>query len=68
MGWVNYSRTGIVAAGAQAAVIVNDSTVVFNAIGLDQEAGSTMADFGNNVVNFNTSANISGTVTTIAKK
>jgi hypothetical protein len=59
---------GIVSAGAQAEVIVSDSTIDFNSIGMDQEAGAVLADFGNNVVNFNTSANISGTVSTIAKK
>jgi hypothetical protein len=59
---------GAVAAGAQASMIVTDSTIVYNVIGLDQEAGASLADYANNAINFNSAADTNGSITTLSKK
>ncbi|MBV8849010.1 MAG: hypothetical protein JOZ16_05435 [Methylobacteriaceae bacterium] len=55
---------GAVASGAQAFMIATYSTLIGNATGLAQLAGSTVASTGTNTINFNT-ANKSGTITPI---
>jgi hypothetical protein len=58
---------GAVATGAQAFVIVGGSSLTGNATGLAQLSGATVASYGNNEINFNTT-NTSGTITPIATK
>jgi hypothetical protein len=58
---------GAVAAGAQANMVVTDSTLVYNTVGMDQEASAVLADYANNVIHLN-GTDISGTVTTLAKQ
>ena len=58
---------GAVAVGAQSFMIVGNSSLIGNATGLAQQTGSTVATFGNNGINFNTT-NTSGTITPIAQK
>jgi len=58
---------GAVATGAQAFMIVGSSTLMGNGTGLAQLSGATVASYGNNGVNFNTT-NTSGTITPITLK
>jgi len=58
---------GAVASGAQAFMIVSGSSLTGNGTGLAQIAGSTVASYGNNDVNFNTT-NVSGTITPIQQQ
>ena len=53
---------GAIATGAQAFMIVGSSTLMGNGTGLAQASGATVASYGNNGVNFNTT-NTSGTIT-----
>jgi hypothetical protein len=63
----NNGAFGAVATGAQAFMIVGSSTLMGNGTGLAQQSGSTVASYGNNGINFNTT-NTSGTITPIALK
>jgi hypothetical protein len=58
---------GAIATGAQAFMIVTNSTLMGNGTGLAQQSGATVASTGNNTINFNTT-NTSGTITPIALK
>jgi hypothetical protein len=58
---------GAVATGSTASMIVTDSTLVYNGIGLAQDAGSFVGDYANNAINFNTTAT-AGTITTLSKQ
>ena len=54
--------SGAVASGAQAFLLVSGSSLTQNATGLLQTSGSTVASYGNNDINFNTT-NTAGTIT-----
>jgi hypothetical protein len=58
---------GAVATGAQAFMIVDGSSLTKNGTGLAQLSGSTVATYGNNGINFNTTQT-SGTITPITLK
>ena len=58
---------GAIATGAQAFMIVGGSTLMGNGTGLAQSSGATVASYGNNGINFNTT-NTSGTITPIPQK
>jgi len=58
----NNGVNGAIATGAQAFMIVGGSTLMGNGTGLAQSSGATVASYGNNGINFNTT-NISGTIT-----
>jgi hypothetical protein len=58
---------GAIATGAQAFMIVGSSTLTGNGTGLAQQSGATVASYGNNGINFNTTQT-SGTITPIALK
>ena len=58
---------GAIATGAQAFMIVTNSTLMGNGTGLAQQSGATVASTGTNTINFNTT-NTSGTITPIAPK
>ena len=53
---------GAIATGAQAFMIVGSSTLMGNGTGLAQASGATVASYGNNGINFNTTPT-SGTIT-----
>jgi hypothetical protein len=63
----NNGVNGAKATGAQAFMIVTNSTLMGNGTGLTQELGATVASTGNNTINFNTT-NTSGTITPTALK
>jgi len=63
----NNGVNGAIATGAQAFMIVGGSTLMGNGTGLAQSSGATVASYGNNGINFNTT-NTSGTITPIAPK
>jgi hypothetical protein len=63
----NNGASGAVASGAQAFMIVDGSSLTENGTGLAQLDSATVASYGNNAINFNTS-NTSGTISTIALK
>jgi len=58
---------GAVATGANAFMIVTNSTLMGNGTGLAQLSGATVASTGTNTINFNTTQT-SGTITPIAPK
>jgi len=58
---------GAVASGAQAFMIVDNSTLTDNGTGLAQIDGATVGKPGNSTVNFNTT-NVAGTITPIAQR
>jgi hypothetical protein len=63
----NNGVNGAIATGAQAFMIVTDSTLMGNGTGLAQQSGATVTSTGTNTINFNTT-NTSGTITPIAPK
>jgi hypothetical protein len=63
----NNGVNGAIATGAQAFMIVTNSTLMGNGTGLAQQSGATVASTGTNTINFNTT-NTSGTITPIALK
>jgi hypothetical protein len=63
----NNGINGAIATGAQAFMIVGGSTLMGNGTGLAQSSGATVASYGNNGINFNTT-NTSGTITPLALK
>jgi len=63
----NNGVNGAIATGAQAFMIVTNSTLMGNGTGLAQQSDATVASTGNNTINFNTT-NTSGTITPIALK
>ena len=63
----NNGAFGAVASGVQAFMIVDGSSLTKNGTGLAQLNGSTVATYGNNGINFNTT-NTSGTLTPIPLK
>ena len=63
----NNMAFGAVASGAQAFMILGGTTLTKNGTGLAQLNGATVASYGNNEINFNTT-NTSGTITLIGLK
>jgi hypothetical protein len=63
----NNGVNGAIATGAQAFMIVGGSTLMGNGTGLAQSSEATVASYGNNGINFNTT-NTSGTITPLAQK
>jgi hypothetical protein len=63
----NNAAYGAVASGAQAFMIVSDSSLTANGTGLAQLSGATVATYGNNDINFNTT-NVTGAITPIQRQ
>jgi hypothetical protein len=63
----NNAVNGAVATGANAFMIVANSTLMGNGTGLAQQSGATVASTGTNTINFNTT-NTSGAITPITPK
>ena len=59
---------GIKTVGQGARVLVNRSTVTNNSKGADNSAGGTIQSTGDNAISFNTSLDVSGTLTNIGTK
>jgi hypothetical protein len=65
----NNASFGAVASGAQAFMIVSESSLARNGTGLSQQSSSTVATYTNNDINFNNGgSNIGGTITPITRK
>jgi Right handed beta helix region len=64
----NNGAHGAVANGASAVMLVDNSSLTKNGIGLSQLNGSLVGSYGNNAINLNTTAEVEGTITPVARQ